>query len=114
MTLWDTGLAIPKDYYANYPGQLYVPLDRYAMGPNITYSVNENDHPNMSNFWILQQNTTRLHWNKKPSLGKVTFLRQEQFDSIDRTQIYIYTQDSMNFTHFLRCVTVPYETDVNC
>lgn len=56
MVLWPTGRKLPEVYYANYPGELFIPLDRYVLGPNITWSVHENTHPNMSAWWILQQN----------------------------------------------------------
>jgi len=61
-SIWPTGRTLPEVYYANYPGELFIPLDRYVLGPNITYGVHENQHPNMSTFWILQQNDTLLHW----------------------------------------------------
>lgn len=67
-----------------------------------------------SAWWVLQQNTTRLHWEKQPSLAKITFLRQEQFDTVRDTIIYIYTQDAANVTHFLECETPPYAEDVHC
>lgn len=62
MTLWKTGLTLPSTYYTNYPGELFIPLDRYILGPNITYGVKENQHPDMSAWWVLQQNETILHW----------------------------------------------------
>lgn len=37
--LWPTGLKLPETYYANFPGELFIPLDRYIMGPNITYGI---------------------------------------------------------------------------
>jgi hypothetical protein len=39
MTLWRTGITVPEEYYANYPGILEVFLHDYMVGPNITYSV---------------------------------------------------------------------------
>lgn len=62
----------------------------------------------------MQQNTTRLFWNKTPSIAKYVFLRQEQYDSIDETDIYLYTQDINNATHFSRCITIPFSDVVNC
>jgi hypothetical protein len=38
-TTWPTGLTPPKEYYANYPGELFIPLNRYVLGPNITWGV---------------------------------------------------------------------------
>ena len=70
--------------------------------------------PKTSAWWILQQNTTRLHWKSQPSMASITFLRQEQYDSVRDTQIFIYTQDAANITHFLECEAVPYAEDVHC
>jgi len=64
MKMYPTGLQIPDTYYANYPGELFIPLHRYVYGPNITWNVHENEHPNMSEYWILQQNDTIIHWQK--------------------------------------------------
>lgn len=113
LALWPTGLKLPDTYYANYPGQLFVPLDRYVFGSNITYGVYDEDRdPPVS--YILQQNTTRLFWNRDPTISKYVFLRQEQFDSIDETDLYLYTQDFNNVTHFSMCTTIPYSDEVNC
>lgn len=101
--LWPTGLTIPETYYANYPGQLFIPLDRYVLGSNITWNIVDEDDPYPPNYYILQQNTTRVFWNKTPSISKYVFLRQEQYDSIDETDLYLYTQDYNNATHFSRC-----------
>ena len=115
--LYPTGFDLPKNYYANYPGELFIPLDRYVIGSNITYDVKEyldNKTGELSAHWVLQQNTTKLHWNRDPSFFSITFLRQEQYDSIDKTDLFIYTQDYTNKTHFVKCRTVPYTQDVNC
>lgn len=115
MKMWPTGLKLPESYYANFPGELFIPLERYVLGANITYGVHENvTQKKASTWWVLQQNTTRLHWEKKPSMAKISFLRQEQFDSARDTTIFIYTQDYANITHFLECETIPYSEDVKC
>jgi hypothetical protein len=114
LAIWPTGRKLPDTYYANYPGQLFVPLDRYALGPNITYGVyTEDKEPPVH--YLLQQNTTRIEWwNKTHNILKYTFLRQEQYDSLDETVLYLYTQDHGNFTHFSKCITVPYTDEVHC
>jgi len=38
-SLWPTGLTIPNTYYANFPGELVIPLDKYIFGANVTYGV---------------------------------------------------------------------------
>jgi hypothetical protein len=115
LALWPTGLKVPETYYANYPGQLFIPLDRYVFGSNITYGVFDNYDKNPPLYYILQQNGTLINWwNKKPSIFRYTFLRQEQYDSLDDTHLYLYTQDYNNATHFSRCVTVPFTDEVHC
>lgn len=47
-------------------------------------------------------------------MAKITFLRQEQYDTVRDTTLFIYTQDAANITHFLECETVPYTKDVKC
>jgi hypothetical protein len=42
MITWLTGIKLPETFYANYPGQLFIPLDRYVLGPNITYGIYDN------------------------------------------------------------------------
>jgi hypothetical protein len=74
--LWPTGLSIPETYYANYPGQLFIPLDRYILGSNITWGIIDDEDPSPPVYYILQQNTTRLFWNKTPGIFKYSFLRQ--------------------------------------
>jgi hypothetical protein len=84
LALYPTGLRLPDTYYANYPGQLFIPIDRYVFGSNITYGVFDNYDKDPPSYFILQQNSTRINWwNKEPSIFKYTFLRQEQYDSLD-------------------------------
>lgn len=55
-----------------------------------------------------------MHWQRDPSFFKITFLRQEQYDSIAETDLFIYTQDFTNKTHFVKCTTVPFTKNVTC
>lgn len=41
-------------------------------------------------------------------------MRQEQFDSLDETTLWIYTQDTMNITHFTKCTAIPFDINVRC
>jgi len=84
--LWPTGLTLPKDYYANYPGELFIPLDRYVFGPNITWGVKSSDASDAPTNYVLQQNDTLITWwDKPPTVNTYTFIRTEQFDSLDDT-----------------------------
>lgn len=93
LALWPTGLNLPDTYYTNYPGQLFIPLDRYVLGSNITWGVIDNDEPSPPTYYILQQNSTRLFWNRTPTISKFVYLRQKQYDSLEETDLYLYTQD---------------------
>ena len=65
--------------------------------------------------YVLQQNETLISWwDKPPTAHNYNFIRTQQFDSLDETEINIYTQDSENVTHFSRCATVPYTPEVHC
>jgi hypothetical protein len=41
MAIFPSGIPFPEQYYANYPGDFYIPLNRYVWGANITYDVKE-------------------------------------------------------------------------
>jgi|LakMenEpi03Aug12_release.lakeMendotaPanAssembly.Ray.scaffolds.fasta_scaffold297624_1 hypothetical protein len=84
LALFPTGLKLPDTYYANYPGQLFIPLDRLVFGSNITFGVYDIVDPYPPTYFILQQNDTLINWwNKNDSMYKYTFLRQEQYDHRD-------------------------------
>ncbi len=58
---------MPNTYYANYPGEFGIPLDRYAHGANMTYGVQEkvkNESLDLPSHWVLQQNDTIINWDK--------------------------------------------------
>jgi hypothetical protein len=76
-SLWPTGLMPSKEYYSNYPGELFIPLNRYILGPNITWGVNETAFiGELPPWWILQQNKSYVEWTDLPALGKLQLLRQ--------------------------------------
>lgn len=115
LSIWPTGLSLPDTYYANYPGQLFIPLDRYVLGSNITYGVHSEAVEDPPTYFILQQNSTKISWwNKNDSMYKYTFIRTEQYDSTDESQIFVYTQDANNDTHFSKCITVQFTDEVHC
>lgn len=56
-----------------------IALNRYVIGPNITWGVQEkikNETIDLPPHWVLQQNDTIIHWDKAPSMFKYTFLRK--------------------------------------
>lgn len=117
MAIWPTGLPVPDTYYANYPGELVIRLDRYVIGANITYGVQEkvkNESLNLPPHWVLQQNDTIIHWDRQPSFFKYTFLRKEQYDYMGSEYFFIYTQDYTNTTHFAECRSAAFSKDVYC
>jgi hypothetical protein len=104
MAIWPTGATPPAAYYANYPGEMVVPLNRYVFGANLTWGVDERvEVGEKPAWWILQQNDTLIHWDKEPSLIKITFLRKEQFEGMSEEYFFIYTQNAVNETHIARC-----------
>lgn len=67
---------MPMDYYANYPGQLFIPLDRYIFGANVTYGVRSDQKENPPVTYVLQQNDTVISWwDKPPTATKYTLVR---------------------------------------
>ena len=108
--MFPTGLKLPSTYYANFPGQLFIPLDRYVLGANITYKViGDEKHKYPPEHYVFQQNDTRVFWwDKNGSIFKYTFLKTEQFDSFSDTVIWVYTQNINNDTYFSRCSTIPF------
>ena len=95
LAMWPTGLTLPTDYYANYPGQLFIPISRYVFGSNITYGVVSDQEKDVPIHFFLQQNDTVISWWEMNSTNfTYTFIRTEQFDSLDDTEINIYTQDA--------------------
>lgn len=57
MSLWPTNVKLIEEMYINYPGRLTIDLDRYAIGPNITYeflSLTQKD----GTVWFFKQNAT--------------------------------------------------------
>ena len=88
---------------------MFVPLDRYALGANITYGVNYTKDQDPPEHYILQQNNTVIYWTDKPyNIFKYTMVVAEQYDSIADTSIYLYTQDANNATYFSLCAAIPY------
>ena len=57
-------------------------MANYVIGPNITYSLEEESvDGDLPEYIILQQNKSEFVWEKPMNLGNITFLRQEQFES---------------------------------
>lgn len=49
-----------------------------------------------------------------PNLGKLSLLRQEQYESLDKSIIYMYMQDIYNKTFFARCTAEDFKKEVKC
>ena len=88
---------------------MFIPLDRYALGANITYGIIYEKSQDPPEYYILQQNSTRITWYGRPdSIYKYTMVVAEQYDSVAETAIFLYTQDATNNTYFSLCGVVPY------
>jgi len=114
-SVWPTGYTLPQSYYANYPGEMFIPLDRYALGANITYGVIYAKDQSPPEYYVLQQNSTTIFWTDKPkTVTKYTMVVAEQYDSLAETAIYLYTQDANNATYFSLCAVIPYTDEIHC
>lgn len=114
-SLWPTGLTPSKEYYANYPGELFIPLNRYVLGPNITWGVNETAFiGELPPWWINQQNKSFVEWGELPPMNKLSLLRMEQYDSYDQATLFIYVQDVKNEAWFGQCRTEMLRSNVSC
>ncbi len=80
LALWPTGLEMPKDYYANYPGQLFIPVNRLVFGANVTYGIKVNSDQTIPTNYFLHQNQTTIIWHTKPpSMLKYNVLLTKQY-----------------------------------
>lgn len=62
MTIYKEGYDTTANYSINFPGELNVNLDRYVMGPNITYSlVNTSSAHEIPTHWIDKINKTNIN-----------------------------------------------------
>lgn len=66
MTIWPSGLTPPETYYMNYPGRVNIFLEQYAIGPNITYTVQAAPRQDLPRHWIDQQNQSTVHFTNSP------------------------------------------------
>jgi hypothetical protein len=76
--------------YINYPGQLNIDLDRYAIGPNISYIyLALNLHEGSD--WVLKQNRTNLTFHS--TAGNINFLHTDVIEQYGNNTILLYCQD---------------------
>lgn len=74
MSLWPTIKKPIETMYVNYPGQLVIDLDKYALGPNISYAfLSLSLHEGAD--WVLKQNQTKLVFH--PTYGQINFLHTD-------------------------------------
>jgi hypothetical protein len=80
-TLWPTGLKPSPEYYANYPGELFIPLNNYVFGPNITWGVHEQTViGELLSYLDIATNASKIYWDMPPrDLGLITLHISSKF-----------------------------------
>lgn len=116
MTIWPTKIALSDTYYTNYPGRLEIFLDRYVIGPNITYNVEETMiHKDLPTHWINQQNQSQVHFDKPPpSIGDINFFYTEVVPHYGNDTVIYYYQDIRNSTSVAFCTHLWEDVNLNC
>ena len=106
-TLWPTGKTPPERFSVNAPGELYVPVYEYVLGPNITYSFQAfGPHPPHS--YVLQQDQMHVFWSTSPGLIASRFLRADLWREAEGNDtVIIYLQDFSNKIYVSICETRP-------
>lgn len=112
--MWATGILPPAYYNANYPGKVVVPLQEYALGPNITYRVTEVVKNTLKNFKIYQQDQLKLVWEKESPLKDIRFLKTETINLANEDILIIYTQDLSNQTYVTSCKPNHHSIEIPC
>lgn len=75
-TIWATGKNPPSFFSVNSPGDIYIPIHDYILGPNVTYDFKAfGENPPKS--YVLQQDQMNLHWNTSPGLIASRFLHAD-------------------------------------
>lgn len=101
MSLWPTGKTPYETMYINYPGQLEISLDAYALGPNITYSyLGLSLHDGAD--WVWKQNRTNLTFH--PTYGSINYLHTDVVEQYGNNTILMYCQDQQNNTYVSLCI----------
>lgn len=114
-TMWPSGYTPSTDFSANYPGRVEIPLFEYVLGPNITYEVKpvgQGDPP--KDYYVLQQNQLRLHWQHGPGMIATRFLKTEQLRMQSNDTIILYLQDYLNITYVSFCSVGLLSLDMYC
>lgn len=114
ISLWPTNIATTELFYSNYPGDLTIPLRRYAFGPNITYSYTKpfSEKVEAEN-WVHKKNYTRVTMSE-PLAHPVNFLRTDVTTQYGVNNIIAYYQDTTNKTYLAFCRNEYYTPDIYC
>jgi hypothetical protein len=64
-TVFQTLYPTTSTYSINYPGQLYINLIPYGLGPNLTYSLTNVSYAHdLPPIWVDKRNLTTIHINQ--------------------------------------------------
>jgi hypothetical protein len=72
-----------QQYSANYPGELFVPLDERFLGPNITFSASSWEGETPMN-WVDKVNKTFLDINTTVKPQDITFFHTDMLQEYGR------------------------------
>ena len=111
MSLWPTVKTASETMYINYPGELTIDLDRYAIGPNISYSYYALSLHEGSD-WVWKQNSTNLTFH--PTYGSINFLHTDVVEQYGNNTILLYCQDEQNSTYVSLCINEWETVNINC
>ena len=114
VSMWNTGIAVSEVMYSNYPGILSIPLQRYAFGPNITYTyMRPFSEKITAENWVHKQNKTTVHLDQQLK-HHVNFLRTDVEARYGANNIIAYYQDTTYMTSLSICRNEFYSEDVFC
>ena len=110
--IWETGYDSPKNYSANFPGELQIPLRNFYSGSNLTYELLSKDPKSTPNYWVDKINETKV--KMAGNIGNSIFFHTQVIPEIGDERIIFFDQDSEYKTHVVECRHVWESIEVNC
>ena len=100
-------------YSANYPGDLFIDLDRRFMGPNITYGTSGFEGEIPSN-WVNKVNRTFFDMNTTVRPQDITFFHSDVISQYGQEMLIYFFEDTTNKTHIAECIHAWEEIKMVC
>lgn len=115
MTIWKSGITVPDEYYANYPGVLEVFLHDYVIGPNISYWITQpSTKEELPQFWINKRNESLVKIDRPPDVKDINFFHTDVVPHYGNDTIIYYYQNSQNITHSASCTHLADDLTIYC